>query len=53
MLPQFVVWRYVLLFGVVLKRRDGDSLLRTSYKKLCSNVFILKSLSQVTDNVSQ
>ena len=34
MLPKFLVWRCVLLFGIVLKRYDSDSLLRTLYEKL-------------------
>ena len=35
MMPEFLVWCYLLLlFGIVLNRYDGDSLLRTLYKKL-------------------
>ena len=34
MLPEFLVWRCLLLFAIVLKKYDGDSLLRTLYKKL-------------------
>ena len=33
MLPKFLVWSCLLLPGIVLKRYDGDSLLRTLYKK--------------------
>ena len=41
MLPEFIVWLCVLLFGIVLKRYDGDSLLRTFYKK---RIFLNQSL---------
>ena len=33
MLPEFLVWRYVLLFGIVVKKYDGDSFFRVLYKK--------------------
>ena len=41
MLPEFLVWLCLLLFGIVLKRYDADSLLRTLYKKI---IFLFQRL---------